>query len=389
MIRRTSLIYKEIHRLGPLSNQELSELLVLSPGGITQILQPLVAEGLVQELSPEQYRMGEDLGPRKRRKTTWQPNPEYGYAIVGLVRDERIAFYRVSFHLGSQEHFLGEIVLDLTSPIIPQITSSIQNYRKTFDLPLRAIGFAVSGRVEGSTNRVLFSNNLGYLVDLDLAGGVERALGVPTLVVNDSYALSVGERYTGQARNVLHFLTLFVDEGVGMGLVIDGKPYQGFENLAGEPGQYLLSPKGGSTLESLVSQDVIARKLGIPVKDRDRTYEGLQTLVENNDPRGMKVLNEISQTLGLLCTNLLLLLSPEILFLTGPLGDVGTPLESAIRREIQTYAPAERAGAMADRFVVRQDWKKRMILGTGLAAFEAHLNRKDQLEPNPRTGHTT
>ena len=92
MDRRTGFIVEELYRLGPMSNQELSKHLALSPASITHLLQPLVYHGVLKERPPEEYP--EDLleddaddGRKRRRKITVTPNHQFGYVLTGEVAD--------------------------------------------------------------------------------------------------------------------------------------------------------------------------------------------------------------------------------------------------------------------------------------------------------------
>ncbi len=392
MFRRTAGIYRELIRLGPLSNQELSQVLDLSPAGVTQTLKPLLNQGIFHELSAQQYQTNKlsppEPGKRPRRKTTITPNKNYGYTIGGILRGTELELRKLDFDLELDEQ-KWTIQLDPDRPIAGQIIPTLKTIRDTNSTPLLAIGLSVSGRVELGSNTIVYSHNLPYLVGVDLGAELEEDLHVPSIVINDSHALGMGERFAGEAKHMDHFLTLFIDEGVGMGIVIDGKPYQGFDDLAGEAGQYILVPQGRShkgtadgSFEAYISQEALWEQLKPLSKGRQENekscYPLLAALVSEKHPKALAIGEMIGEKIGLLATNLMLLFSPEMIFLTGPLAELGQELETPIQKAIRLYGPKSMSQAMAKRIRIRDKWQQRMVIGTGLAAIEAHLNNLDQ-----------
>ena len=399
MIRRTALIYGELIRLGPMANQELANHLDLSPASITQILRPLLAAGILRELDPTNYReerlYSSGTGIKKRRKITLTPDRSKGYALTGYFKDLTLSFRKTSFDLSLDRGFEQKITLDPSGHIPDQIGSAIRDIGAKDPRSLLGIGFTVSGRVDYQTGRILYSTNLPYLLDLDLAGELGKSMGVPVVILNDSHALSVGERFTGAAREMEHFFTLFIDEGVGLGIFIGGRPYQGFEHLAGEAGQLILVPQGrehrgvvDGAFEAYVGQDAIwdqLTRLDLPPAYAQRISRGpgqayplLLDLVRENDARALGILDDLGEKLGLLCTNLGLLFSPQVSFITGPPAAFGALLLERVRAAVRNYGPVGMRESLAERISLRSDYLQRMALGTAKAAFEAYLNDLDQ-----------
>ncbi|HEY0780606.1 MAG TPA: ROK family protein, partial [Gemmatirosa sp.] len=76
--------------------------------------------------------------------------------------------------------------------------------------------------------------------DVPLATRLGRHLDLPVLLENNATAAAVGERWYGAGRAIDTFFYVFLGSGLGGGLIIDGRPYEGTTGNAGELG-YLLA----------------------------------------------------------------------------------------------------------------------------------------------------
>lgn len=109
--------------------------------------------------------------------------------------------------------------------------------------PPTAFGIGTAGVIPVGGRVVHRAPNLP-LDDFDLAGHCEQAFGLPTTVLNDGRASAWGEYVRGHARARDPLLCLFFGTGIGIGLMVDGKPYGGAANAAGEIGHTIHVPGG-------------------------------------------------------------------------------------------------------------------------------------------------
>ncbi|MEO6595601.1 MAG: ROK family protein [Planctomycetota bacterium] len=106
-----------------------------------------------------------------------------------------------------------------------------------------AAGFGVAGVIPRDGRSIDRAPNLpldGFL----LADHVQAKFGVPATVLNDGRASAWGEFLRGHAVGRDPLLCLFFGTGIGIGLIVDGKPYGGFSNAAGEIGHTTFAPGG-------------------------------------------------------------------------------------------------------------------------------------------------
>ncbi|MCR9246814.1 MAG: ROK family protein [bacterium] len=109
--------------------------------------------------------------------------------------------------------------------------------------PPTAAGFGVAGVIPPDGSRVRDATNLPF-DDFPLAAHVEQRLGLPTTLINDGRASAWGEYLRGHARGKDPLLCLFFGTGIGIGVIVDGVPYRGGSNAAGEIGHTTYIPGG-------------------------------------------------------------------------------------------------------------------------------------------------
>ena len=121
---------------------------------------------------------------------------------------------------------------------------------------------------------------------MPLAAELGAEFALPVAVVNDANAAALAELMFGEAA-ATNLICVRVDEGVGAGLVLDGRLYTGSSYAAGEIGHVVVDPDGArcacgkrGCLETEVSEPLLARLLeadgsdGTAVLDRAGEHLG-------------------------------------------------------------------------------------------------------------------
>jgi predicted NBD/HSP70 family sugar kinase len=89
-------------------------------------------------------------------------------------------------------------------------------------------GIAVStnGRMDGEGNTYR-AYTMNILRGVNLKNELEQRTGLPVSVLNDGFSAALGEWWKGAGRGSKNCLTIVLGSGIGGGLVLDGKLYQG------------------------------------------------------------------------------------------------------------------------------------------------------------------
>jgi len=109
---------------------------------------------------------------------------------------------------------------------------------------IEAVGMGVPGTANKETGIVEYANNLGFY-DEPLVSMMEKALPVKKIRFdNDANAAAWGEYTAGSGKGVSSMLAVTLGTGVGGGIILDGKLYEGVNYAAGEFGHFTIDRNG-------------------------------------------------------------------------------------------------------------------------------------------------
>ena len=114
-------------------------------------------------------------------------------------------------------------------------------------LPLKkilGIGVGCPGAVNNQKGIAPRSPNLPGWAGLPLRRILSQASGLPVFLANDANAAAIGESVFGAGRHAKNFIYITVSTGVGGGIVLNGRLYEGSGFVAGEIGHISVVPDG-------------------------------------------------------------------------------------------------------------------------------------------------
>jgi glucokinase len=109
---------------------------------------------------------------------------------------------------------------------------------------IRGVGLGVPGRVRSREGRVEFAPNLPILNDCPLVERLAPAVGWPVFLENDANLFTLGEYWQGAGAGQENLLGITLGTGVGGGLILAGRLWQGSQGSAGEIGHLTVDPEG-------------------------------------------------------------------------------------------------------------------------------------------------
>src|SRR5690606_11862296 len=100
---------------------------------------------------------------------------------------------------------------------------------------LWVVGISIPGLISSAEGL-----NLSYR-DLGPEGGshteyLSNKYQLPVIIINDTHATALGEYRFGLAKRYKNVLTINIDWGVGLGILINGEVFEGSQGFAGELG---------------------------------------------------------------------------------------------------------------------------------------------------------
>jgi predicted NBD/HSP70 family sugar kinase/DNA-binding CsgD family transcriptional regulator len=213
----------------PISRAEISRRAGISKPTVSLALQSLLQSRLVREAEPDQNR------------------PSYGAIFFEPVPEAALV---LGLDLGAR--FLRGAICDLHGTIRARhdveltganAEQAVEAIVGLYDSLTTATGLSpelvdgavvgVPGVTDAETGRVALTSVPG-LDGLPFATELERRLGLPVSVENDTNLAALGEQWQGVARGVDDFVFLSVGTGLGAGLVLHGELHRGRNGAAGE-----------------------------------------------------------------------------------------------------------------------------------------------------------
>jgi predicted NBD/HSP70 family sugar kinase len=190
------------------------------------------------------------------------------------------------------------------------------------------IGVGLAGIIDARGGILRYSPIFGWH-DVPLAEMLQSRLQVPVYIDNDVNTLTITEQWFGKGQGVDNFLTITIGRGVGMGIVVNGQIYHGGKGGAGEFGHTVMDPRGAvcgcgnrGCLETFVSDPALLRMAVDSYERGDMSnkvasMDELLARAQRDDPGAINVFARAGKVLGRAVANLINVLSPELIIISG------------------------------------------------------------------------
>lgn len=109
---------------------------------------------------------------------------------------------------------------------------------------IESVGFGFPGIFSLKEQKIFQSPNYPELDNFELIPALSRSIEVPFWVNNDANMAAYGEFKCGAGQGVQNMILLTIGTGVGSGIILDGKLWQGKCGFAGELGHVTVNPEG-------------------------------------------------------------------------------------------------------------------------------------------------
>lgn len=106
-----------------------------------------------------------------------------------------------------------------------------------------SVGIGCPGTCNTATGCVEYANNLNFN-NVPIVKRVNELLGVPVYINNDANAAALGEAVAGAAKGAESCVCITLGTGVGGGVIIDGKIYDGCNYAGAELGHVVIQMHG-------------------------------------------------------------------------------------------------------------------------------------------------
>jgi len=329
-------ILRCIKQYGPISRAGIAKRFKISKAAVSEIILNLINEGFVFETG-----IGESTRMGGRKPILLEFNHESGYAIgveikrnsasvaLGDLSAQLRSKYKIDFETGTNLNQVLQLIFEKIH-LLQQ-----QPWVRT-SRPI-GIGVAIPGLINYERGLVIESDSLKGWQNVSIKQIFEHEFKRETLIENDVKTSALAELYFGNARNAQNVIYIWIADGIGAGLVINGQLYRGISASAGEVGflgaysilqndaEFPLLFQKQKHLGDLFSVQSLrkaiqkAAQLGFAteINPEEINYNSIVEYVSSKDPVALAIMQEYGAIIGTMAVNLINTLNPELIIISG------------------------------------------------------------------------
>ncbi|MET8200373.1 ROK family transcriptional regulator [Micromonospora taraxaci] len=356
------------------SRADLSRLSGLSPSTVSQRVEALINQGLLEEAGAGQSRGGRR--PRQLAVPT-------GGAVVGAIdlgaHHARIGTLDLSGRVvqgrtlpvrieDGPETVLGTLLAEVTALASGGATAasggapgaSLASGGAAAGA-LRGIGIGIPGPVQHSTGRIVSPSRMPGWNGFDVAAFCADRVDVPVIVDNDANLMALGAHRTAHAE-MDHAVYIKAGTGIGSGVISSGQLHRGAQGSAGDISHCrvvadpapLCSCGNAGCLEAVASGAALVtalREQGVPVSD----LTGVLRLIDDGDRHATALARQAGRAIGEILAVVVNFFNPQVVAIGGRLADC-EPLLASMRATLyERCLPLATQTLLIERVATSQD----------------------------------
>jgi len=349
---------------GPISRIDISKKTKISKPTISEITHRLIENGFLQEVGKGKssfkggkkpillkldFLAGAVIGIEIKRS--------FSNIALANLDSQIIRKYKITYPIGSSNKFIFDKIFNQIENIL--------NLPEVKDTKKWGIAIGIPGLIDYSKGTLKVADTLQGWDNLSIRDIFENRFGFPTYVENDVKALSIGELFCGSGKNVKNLVCLWIGEGIGAGIIIDGKLMRGITGSAGEIGYnelgyWLKSKKNFSLLfdnqrdfGDIISEPVLINAAEKAIqkgyestlyRSNPITLDSIGKAAESGDKLACSLLEEMGALIGIVCINLLNTVNPEMIIICGQIIEKCPTLLKLVQQNVHKdilHTPAE------------------------------------------------
>jgi N-acetylglucosamine repressor len=387
-IRSNLLLH--LYQSGDTSINKMARLFHASIPSATGIVNELMREGWITETGTGPARAGRPpvlygLNAKKYLTLIMDINRHDTQLVIFDLHNQLILRRKVDIRLDDSATFLEELF------------KSTDDFLKSNNIShskLWGIGVSMPGLINSSQGI-----NLTYLnltpPGVPLVEHLKKHFQLPVCLFNDTKATTIGEHRFGFAVEKTQVLTINIDWGVGLGIIINGEVFNGASGFAGELGHIQVKPDGllchcgkVGCLDTITSALALIRQAKEGISSGRATI--LTQIVNNNldlldtshiieavhagDEFSIDLLSTVGTELGKGLATAVHLFNPEVIIVGGLLAEAGPFISNPIEQAINKYCLSDFKNPLSIH--ISKLGAKARLLGTQAHLFE-HLIAKE------------
>lgn len=233
-----------VRRDGPIARVEIAERTELSRATVSAITGALIEEGLVGIVTVEPVENGARGRPRVLLEMRGGACHVVGVKLsahrIGITvtdaRGEPLGSLVLPVRLARQTPgVIADLVEDGVRQCVADAGLQVAG--------IQGVGIGLPGVIDAVAGVSHWSPILGE-APVPFGQEIARRLGTRVLIENDANLVALAEHWFGFGRDLATFMVVTVEDGIGMGLVLDGRIHRGAHGIGPEFGHVKIDPAG-------------------------------------------------------------------------------------------------------------------------------------------------
>ncbi len=252
----------------------------------------------------------------------------------------------------------AEAVVDRIASMVAEVIADVSESENARKEDFLGVGVGAPGPLDRERGMVVVAPNLGWR-DFPLRDSISDRVGLQVALDNDANCATMGEWWQGAAQGARNVVGITIGTGIGGGLILNGALYHGSSDVAGEIGHMTIDSTGRycrcgnyGCLEAYASGPAIALRAREAL-ERDEvsmlhrmvgghlnelTAATVYEAANAGDALALEVIRDTAKFLGIGIGNLLNILNPDVVVITGGVTQAGEPLFEPLRAEVKRRA---------------------------------------------------
>ncbi len=345
-------IVRSLYLHGNLSQSEIMGYVEVSAPTLQNLLDELINERIIVVSGP-----GSSKGGRRPNLYGLKRNALYVLSIdIGLYVTRMTLFDITNKKASPVKKITIELKNDIT--IIDIIyNNALELIKKSGIDESRILGVGID--MPGLINSEEGRNHSVLNCDKPVRELFEEKFKKPVVIINDAKAKTLAEFRFGKAIGKRHVLVLHLGWGIGLGMILNGKPYNGANGFSGEFAHIPMTDQRGllckcgkrGCLETVTSGAALTRLAVEAIEEGEMTLikemsggnvkninpDLILKAASEGDQFAISIISKIGFDLGKGISSLVQILNPEMIILGGPLAKAGSYLTTSIEQALHQY----------------------------------------------------
>ena len=227
--------------------------------------------------------------------------------------------------------------------IIKDVSEKILEMMKEQKISLEqcvGIGVGFPGTIDRKRGTVIYSNNIKWK-EVELAKKIGEMIPCPVRIANNADCAALGEAIAGAGKNHSDVVMFTLGNGVGGGVIINGKVFEGGSIGGGEVGHQMIELNGRECscgrrgcLEAYVSVPALIRAAS-RICNKELTLKEIFDKYDQGEIEIVELIEEYSRILGQGIANIVNMFRPQLIILGGNMSNYIGKLIEPIRRAMR------------------------------------------------------